>query len=496
MKYVIVVAVALLLFALLQTTAAGPKPWLESPHVELKPIGLKLSSLAQLAGSPEFRQYAELILLANNTQAEKIRQLATLVKQLDAEMSTLASAVAEKNFTEAKRAYAAAKATLEQIRRLLLELKLWEEAKDYYTAAYLRVESYGKALEERPPANLTLIAPSKARAGSTIYIEAWAQPPNGTLSIFLEGRLVKEVPLQGHVRVPVVLNVYKPEAVVSALYMPNDGKHGAAQANATIHVEYVNTTIRLQCPTEVKWGRAASLEGVVSSDVQQVVVKIGELTMNASVSRGVFQVLVNTTALPPGVYNATVYAPPSGIYAPASASCVFNITAEPPPLAQPPQVLIAGIPAALTPYFRYTPSLLEATGYRKFAIYIPPHMPYSGAVAEFEAVLINPVQIIALGGFAVFLTTMALKRARRVDAEVRLEYMPYDYSVLAARYLRALAQRLGITLFPGTTIRELLSEVAKVDKSLYEKAWKIGRRLEEVLYGGAQPTAEDYEELR
>ncbi|MEM3326670.1 MAG: hypothetical protein QXK63_04410, partial [Thermoproteus sp.] len=404
-KYLAAVAAALLLFALLQVTTKGPNPTAESLAIEVKPAALSLAAIMQMAGTPQFQQYAETLALANNTNAQTLRQLATLMKDLDSEMKTLEEALAQNNATEAQNAYAKAQSDLNQIKGLLTELGIWDQAKDYYTAAYLRLEAYGRALQRKASSNVTLQAPQRVRAGGTMTINITVSPPNGTLLIYLDGNLTGEAAIAKRKAIRLPVNIYKPQIELAVVYVPNSPQYGPSSANATIGVEYLNTTIEAQCP-QATWGEAVKINGTITSDAKYVTVKIDNMAENATAVGGTFSAVVNTTELTPGPHVAKIYAPPS-----ANATCLLNITAEPPPL-RIPNVLIAGVPLALTPYYRYTPSLLESTGPKRLALYIPPHFPYSGATVEAEVILINPLQIAAVAGLAAFLAAVLRRRAQ------------------------------------------------------------------------------------
>ncbi|MEM3997587.1 MAG: DUF4129 domain-containing protein [Pyrobaculum sp.] len=497
MRHLLAVAVALLMFALVQISTWGPNPATERLAIDLKPAALRLSTLIQLAGTPEFRQYLDIVTMANNTQAQALRQLSMLVKTLDFEMSRLAYAVAQNNITEANDAYAKAKSALDQIKKTLTELGLWEGAKEYYTAAYVRLENYRQALEKKTPSNITLRAPQRVRAGQTITLHISVRPPNGTLLIYLNEALIREEAVLNKKEVSVRINVYKPAVVLTAVYIPRDAKYGPSRANATLNVDYLNTTVSLQCPPNVKWGSAVKINGTVTSNTDHVTLRVGKNVVNITTTNGTFSAVINSTDLTPGTYLLRLYVPPSGMYAPAAATCVLNITADPPPLNKP-TALISGLPTALTPYFYYTPSILETTGPKNLTIYIPPHLPYSEATVQLNTWVINPVQIGAAFGLLAFFTATVLRRRPREPTPQPhvLEPTPLDYATLAAQYLRKTAQRLGISLTPGTTIRELIDAVYKIDQAAYRRIEKIGKRLEEVLYGGAEPREEDYDALR
>ena len=494
MKYVAAIAAALALFAAVQLAVKGPNPAAESMVIEVRPAALKLSQLVALAGLPEFRQYAAAIAAANSSAAQELRKLAALVKALDDETTQLAAAAAAKNATAAQTHYANAKSLLEQIRKTLTSLGLWDAAKDYYTAAYLRIEALRRTAEEKPKAKLWLDAPTAAEAGSRVIIRTTVEPPNGTLFIYLDGALINQTRIAKSYTVTVAIRKYTQVVEISAVYVSDDQRYGTAENKTVIRVVYKNATLALQCPPEVKWGDTLTVAGTTNSPAKAATIRLGRAAFNVTVSEGRIYAAINTTALAPGVYNLTVSIPPSGAYAPASASCTVNITAPPPPLRLP-TLLIAGLPTAITDHYYYTPNIFEPTGTRKFSIYVPPNYPYAGAYVEFTATVVNPLQIGAAAALAAFLAATAAKRARAVRAPPPAP-TPYTYAELAAMYLRQAAAKLGIALKPGTTIRELLSAVREVDEEVYRKLAKVGRRLEEVLYAGEQPTPQDYEELR
>lgn len=492
-RHLIAVAASLLLFVLVQMATWGPNPAAERLAIDVRPAALRLSTLISLAGTPEFRQYIGVVALANNTQAQALRQLATLLKTLDFEMGRLAYAVAQGNVTEARGAYARAKDSLEQIRKLLIDLGLWEGAREYYTAAYVKLERYRQAFEKKTPSNISLQAPARVRAGQTAVLNVTVRPPGGTLLIYLDRDLIREESVAEKRTVSIKINVYKPSVLLTVVYLPNDARYSPSQVNTTIYVDYLNTTLIVKCPPVVKWGDVVEISGTVTSGARRVVLQVGRSAVNITTINGSFTAVVNTTELAPGAYRLRLYAPPSGMYAPANYTCLLNITADPPPLSTP-GVLISGLPVALTPYFYYTPSFLESTGPKNLTIYIPPRFPYSEAVVRLDTWVINPVQIGAAVGLLAFLTAAVLKN--RPTPQTFSEPAPRDYAALAAQYLRRTAQRLGILVTPGMTIRELIAAVREVDEVVYKKVEKIGRRLEEVLYGGAQPSEEDYEALR
>jgi len=501
MKYVAAIAVALALFAAVQLAVKGPNPAAESMAIEVRPVALKLSQLIALAGLPEFRQYAAIIAAANSTVAQELRKLATLVKDLDREMSLLSKAAALKDRESAQLHYTGVKADLEQIRKMLVSLGIWDLAKDYYTAAYLRAEALMKSLEEKEtaeekvPAKLLLYAPSVVYAGDKATVAVEVDPPSGSLYIYLDGGLVDEAKIGRNYTFTIPINVYKPSVELLAVYVPQDPKYGSAENKTTIQVVYVSPELKLQCPREVAWGNMLIITGSTTSRAKTATLRIGWLTAVATASNGSLVWKINTTALTPAVYSAAASLPPQGIYAPATASCTVNITAPAPPV-KTPWLLIAGVPVQITDYYTYTPSPLEPTGPHTISIYIPPHYPYAGIRVEFTALVLNPLQIGAAAALALALVAPFLKKRQAAAAQPLDTPTPYTYAELAAMYLRQAAARLGIALKPGTTIRELLSAVREVNEEAYKKLAKVGRRLEEVLYAGEQPTPQDYEELR
>ncbi|MEZ0248551.1 MAG: DUF4129 domain-containing protein [Thermoproteus sp.] len=493
MKYALVVATALLLFAAaLQLTTKGPNPNAEALAIDVRPAALKLAEALAVAGTPQYREYEGLAALANSTQAQQIRSLAYLVQSLNRDMSSLASAVAAGNKTAASIYYASAQSRLAQIRTLLTQMGLWESAKGYYLSAYAKLEAYRQALENKTPAVVEVYAPEAVEAGGTARILAETRPPNGTLLVYLDGVLTNTTRTGRAAEIAVRIAAYKPSVNITVAYIPDDPHYSAAVNTTAIKVIYYNSTLELQCPGEVQWGGTLYVRGRTDSAAPLVAIRIGDVVENFTTAGGAFEAELNTSMLAPGRHKVTAYLPPSGMYSPASATCLVNITAEA-PQARVPALLVAGVPTPITGYYAYTPGPLVPTGPAHVVIYVPPHYPYSAAEIEADVFVVNPIQIATAAGLAAALAAML--RRRRAAGPPDLKPAD-DYAALAARYIREAAARAGISLTPGATIREVLAALRARNEELYERLARIGRRLEEVLYAGEEPTPEDYEELR
>ncbi|MCX8137759.1 hypothetical protein [Pyrobaculum aerophilum] len=345
---------------------------------------------------------------------------------------------------------------------------------------------------------------------------------NETVAIFIEGRAAAVVSTDGKgvFKAVVRISVYKPLVNITAVYIPLPGSaYLPSRASVAVRVLYNKSELQISAPEVVLWGSPVEVNISQQPPVARMaIVRIGNGTWSYEVkvelrSRAI--VYLPTWNLGPGVYNISVYAPGTGVFAPAYAVGRVKIEALTPQMSlRAPQFIVAGLPvnveAVLNPPLNFTILLANrefkgavpldiSTGFVNLVAVSRPKPPFALVSASATVFVINPVQlaVVAVAGLVAYKMTFAQRRggvkevAREVLVAVKGRVLPISakevVDALAFAFFKA-GERAGIRYQRTWTYREYASMVAPYVKSV-DCLWRVVHLAEKTLYSTYVPTS-------
>ncbi len=419
--------------------------------------------------------------------------------------------------------------------RLLSLLNLIEEQRNL-KETFLEVETY----------------PETVWVGSNLTIRGKLYTINEHLSlrsvsILLDGEVVSEVKtsddgtFEQNIKVPYL---YKPKMVIQAKYTPGEEDREVFKPTASntleVNLLYILPHLDVKAVEKALPGKYFAIEGSLGAEMPYPYRQVRVYWVNETIvlqmgEDGTFKAILYTPeAIAEGKYVLKADAPPSGIFAPATATSYVDIQRMPLNVTLDiPQVVFAGVEASIKGKVNYpgierfnvtakldlgreehweatsgeefdlkiNPSMTTLTEYQTYRIQVNPQLPwYSKSSVEGTFLIVNPLTIsIPVGVISIF-SVKFLKEDRRKAVKGEQEaltetatqrtyqkeyYVEKGLEWLMDSYWQAVvvvSNITGVEIAPSMTIREYLNITKPRLGEVYESFEKLSEMAEKALY--------------